>query len=42
LFGCEEGAFLFKYLGISIHFRKLKNGEWKPIEDRFEENLRVG
>ena len=32
LFGCE----LFKYLGIPIHFRKLCNGEWKPIEDRIE------
>jgi hypothetical protein len=25
--------------GIPIHFRKLKNGEWKPVEDRFEVNL---
>ena len=39
LFGCEIGAFPFKYLGIPIHFRKLKNGEWKPIEDRFERKL---
>jgi hypothetical protein len=27
LFGCESGSFPFKYLGIPIHFRKLKNGE---------------
>jgi hypothetical protein len=39
LFGCEIGSFPFKYLGIPIHFRKLKNGEWKPIEDRFEREL---
>ena len=39
LFGCEIGLFPFKYLGIPIHFRKLKNGEWKPIEDRFERKL---
>jgi hypothetical protein len=26
----------FGYLGIPIHFRKLKNGEWKPIKDKFE------
>ena len=39
LFGCESGSFPFKYLGIPIHFRKLKNGEWKPIEDRFERKL---
>jgi hypothetical protein len=30
-FGCESGSFPFKYLGIPIHFRKLKNGEWKLI-----------
>jgi hypothetical protein len=39
LFGCEVGSFPFKYLGIPIHFRKLKNSEWKPIEDRFERKL---
>jgi hypothetical protein len=39
LFGCESGTLPFKYLGIPIHFRKLKNGEWKPIEDRFEIKL---
>jgi hypothetical protein len=39
LFGCESGALPFKYLGIPIHFRKLKNGEWKPEEDRFEVKL---
>jgi hypothetical protein len=26
-------------LGIHIHFRSLKNGECKPVEDRFERNL---
>jgi hypothetical protein len=35
----EDGTFPFKYLGIPIHFRKLKNGEWKPAEDRFETKL---
>jgi hypothetical protein len=35
IFWCEIGSFPFnfKYLGIPIHFRKLKNGEWKPVED---------
>jgi hypothetical protein len=28
-----------RYLGIPTHFRKLKNGEWKPVEDRFERKL---
>jgi hypothetical protein len=39
LFGCESGTLPFKYLGIPIHFRRLKNGEWKPVEDRFERKL---
>jgi hypothetical protein len=39
LFGCESGALPFKYLGIPIHFRILKNGEWKPVEDWFEVKL---
>ena len=39
LFGCELGSFPLRYLGIPIHFRKLRNGEWKPIEDRFERKL---
>jgi hypothetical protein len=37
--GCEAGSFPFKYLGIPMHFRKLKNGEWKPVEDGFEKKL---
>jgi hypothetical protein len=39
LFGCETGSFPFKYLGIPIHYRRLRNGEWKPMEDRFETKL---
>jgi hypothetical protein len=39
LFGCETGSFPFNYLGILIHFRKLRNGDWKPVEDRFETKL---
>jgi hypothetical protein len=39
LFGCESGSLPFKYLGISIHFRRLKNSEGKPVEDRFEKKL---
>jgi hypothetical protein len=36
LFGCEPGSFIFRYLEILIHHRKLKNSEWKATEDRFE------
>jgi hypothetical protein len=39
IFGCESGTFLVKYLGIPIYFCKLKNGEWKPVEDHFEVKL---
>ena len=39
IFGCEIGALPFKYLGIPIHYRKLLNKEWKPVEDRFEKKL---
>jgi hypothetical protein len=38
LFGCEIGSLPLRYLGIPIHFCKLKNGEWKPIKHRFEKN----
>jgi hypothetical protein len=40
-FGCESGSYPFKYFGIPIHYRKLKNGEWKPVEDRFERKLSI-
>ena len=39
LFGCESGTYPFKYLGIPIHFRRLKNSEWTMIEDCFEKKL---
>jgi hypothetical protein len=39
LFGCESGSLPFKYFGIPIHVRRLKNGEWRSIEDRFEWKL---
>jgi hypothetical protein len=40
LFGRESGSLPFRYLGISIHYRKLKNSEWNPVESRFESKLR--
>jgi hypothetical protein len=39
IFGCEIGSLPFKYLGIPIHYRRLLNKEWKPMEDRFERKL---
>jgi hypothetical protein len=32
IFGCESGVLPFKYLGIPIHYRTLRNAEWNPIE----------
>jgi hypothetical protein len=37
--GCEIGSLPFRYLGIHIHFRRLKNGEWKPVEDHLDIEL---
>ena len=39
IFGCESGALPFKYLGVPIHYRKLRNAEWYPIECRFAGKL---
>lgn len=38
LFGCKEGNLPFWYLGISMHFRKLSNKNWRQIEERFKKN----
>jgi hypothetical protein len=39
IFGCEAGSLPFRYLGIPIHYRKLLNKEWNPVETRFERKL---
>ena len=39
LFGYKSGDFPIRYLGISIHFRKLRNAEWRKVEERFERRL---
>ena len=39
IFGCDSGVLPFKYLGVPIHFRKLCNAEWYPIECRFAGKL---
>ena len=39
LFGCKSGDFPIRYLGIPIHFRKLRNAEWRKVEERFERRL---
>src|SRR6266498_1861909 len=39
IFGCESGSLPFRYLGIPIHYRKLRNYEWNPVESRFQGKL---
>jgi hypothetical protein len=39
IFGCQGGTYLFRYLGIPMHHRKLSNNEWKIIEQRIEKKL---
>lgn len=39
LFGCATGNFPFRYLGIPIHYRKLRNADWKEVLERFEKRL---
>jgi hypothetical protein len=39
LFGCKEGDFPFRYLGIPMSPRKLSNGDWRLVEERFQKKL---
>jgi predicted PurR-regulated permease PerM len=39
IFGCQGGEFPFKYLGITMHYRKLSNKDWKKVEERIEKRL---
>jgi hypothetical protein len=34
LFGCNQGQFPIRYLGIPIYFQILTNAEWKIVEER--------
>jgi hypothetical protein len=36
LFGCNQGEFPIRYLGIPIHFWRLTNTEWKTVEERLQ------
>jgi hypothetical protein len=39
LFGCEIGTMPFKYLGIPMTHRRLRNSEWHYVINRFEKRL---
>jgi hypothetical protein len=39
LFGCNSGAYPFRYLGIPMHHRQLLNSKWCKVEERFQQKL---
>jgi hypothetical protein len=39
LFGCGQGHFPMRYLGILIHYRRLTLAEWKLVEERLQKRL---
>jgi hypothetical protein len=39
LFGCGQGQFRIRYLGIPIHYRRLIIAEWKVVEERLQKRL---
>jgi hypothetical protein len=40
IFGCGMGSFPFKCLGIPMHHTKLRNLDWKKVEERFEKKIK--
>jgi hypothetical protein len=39
LFGCGQGQFPMRYLGIPIHYRRLTIAGWKLVEERIQKHL---
>jgi hypothetical protein len=39
LFGCGQGQFPMRYLGIPIRYRRLTLVEWKLVEERLQKRL---
>ena len=39
LFGCNVGEYPFRYLGIPMHHRQLRNIDWSKVEEHFEKKL---
>jgi hypothetical protein len=39
LFGCGQGQFPMRYLGILIHYQRLTLTEWKIVEERLQKRL---
>jgi hypothetical protein len=41
LFGCKEGEFPFRYLGIPMSPSRLSNRDWRVVEERFQKKSLV-
>ena len=39
ILGCQVAETPLTYLGITLHYKRLSNKDWKIIEDRFEHKL---
>jgi hypothetical protein len=39
LFGCGQGQFPMRYLGILIHYRRFTLAAWKQVEERLQKRL---
>lgn len=39
LFGCKSGSYPFRYLGIPMHYRKLRKADWNKVLERIEKKL---
>jgi hypothetical protein len=39
LFGCGQGQFPIRYLGILIHYQRLTITKWKSVEERLQKRL---
>jgi hypothetical protein len=39
LFGCKEGTWPFRYLGIPMNIHNLSNKDWRVVEERFQKKL---
>jgi hypothetical protein len=42
IFTCAEGKIHFKYLGVSTHYTRLLNSDWRGAEARMEINCILG
>jgi hypothetical protein len=42
IFGCDAGSLPFRYQGIPIHYRKLRNSDWYQGRSGLKENWDAG